>query len=85
MTPTPLQANLLTFAPESWGEAGYFAYFYAATFTLTAEGKKCLPGIKAHFEKTVTITHLLGKLGPGLSIDNDQLSHKWVHGSRKVS
>ena len=73
MTPTPLQANLLTFAPESWGEVGYFAHFYAATFTLTAEGKKCLPGIKAHFEKTVTITHLLGKLGPGLSIDNEQL------------
>lgn len=65
--------KLLMFAPHLWGEVERFQRFCGETHKFNERDQRALSGVGAHFEKSLRLQSLAGKLEPGLAIDAQQL------------
>ncbi len=65
--------NVITFAPDVWGEVRKFIRFYYTTYKFTEYVNSSLLGVDGHFHKYSILMGLAKRLVPDLKKDNEEL------------
>lgn len=63
-------------APEHWGQVTIFGKFYGGTYEFNERDQRAVIGLSAHFDKSMRLQSLAGKLKPNLALDWQELEER---------
>lgn len=69
----PTEPLILSFDPESWGEAEKFVRFALWTYELNGAQAAALEGVVGHFKKAITLLAVAQDLEEGLRLDREEV------------